>query len=195
MRIKGIGKLFLMGVAVAAPLTAQVRPDAETSTMHVNIGATYAPARFSQTKGGNFWAQGTGIQSQVRVGQRLGLVTDARIYYASNINSTGVGLNFVSLTAGPRYTLPVLRNMAVFGQGLFGGSMAYNGLFPNGSGGLKTSAGGLAIIAGGGMEMRLTGRVILRAIEVDRLRVHLPNGANDTQNALSVGAGVNYWFK
>lgn len=195
MRMNAISRLLLIGLTIAAPIAAQVGPAAETSRMHVNIGATYAPARFSQTNGASFWAQGTGIQSQVRLGQQLGVVTDARIYYKSNINSTGVNLNFVSLTAGPRYTLPVARNMAVFGQALFGGSLAYNGLFPNGSGGLKTTAGGLAIIAGGGAEMRLSGHLILRAIEVDRLRVHLPNGANNTQNALSIGGGVNYWFK
>jgi len=196
MHLKVFGKLFLMGVTITAPLSAQVGPSAESSiATHWNIGATYSQARFSQTKGGSFWVQGTGIQSQFKVGARLGLVSDGRIYYTSNINSTGVGLNFVSVTAGPRFTFPIRQKMAVFGQALFGGSLAYNGLFPNGKGGLTTSAGGLAIIAGGGMEMRLSERVILRPIEVDRLRVHLPNGVNNTQNALALGAGINYWFK
>ena len=195
MRINNLCNLLLMGITMTAPIAAQVGPAAESSMVHVNIGATYSAAHFSQTNGRSFWAQGTGIQSQVRVGDRLGLITDARIYYNSNINSTGVGLNFVSITAGPRYTLPLQRNMAVFGQALFGASIAYNGLFPNGSGGLKTSAGGLAIISGGGLDMRLSNHVILRAIEVNQLRVHLPNGKSNTQNALSVGAGVNYWFK
>jgi hypothetical protein len=160
----------------------------------VNIAATYTPARFSAVNGGSFWVQGGGFQVQARLGERLGVVTDARTYNISNINSTGEGLSFTTITAGPRYTLPVRRNMYVFGHFLMGATIAYSGLFPH-STGLETSATGLALYGGGGLEMRLSDRVIVRAIEADRMRTHLPNGVSNSQNALVLGGGIIYWFK
>lgn len=194
MRTNVLSRLILIGAALAAPVAAQVGPAAESTRIHMTVGGTYAPARFSQTNGSSFWMQGGGVQSQFMLGERLGLVTDARMYSTSNINSTGVSLSFMTVTVGPRYTLPIRRNMVAFGQGLFGGAIAYNGLFPHSSG-LQTTSGGLGIIAGGGMEMRLTNRMTLRAIEVDRMRTHLPNGVSDTQNALVIGGGIVYWLK
>jgi hypothetical protein len=193
MRTNDLSKLLLMGAIMATPLAAQVGPSAESSSLHMSITATYTPARFGQVNGGSFWVQGGGFQIQARVGDRLGMVTDARTFHTSNINASGEGLSFTTITAGPQYTLPLRRNMAVYGQFLFGGSMA-TGLFPQNSG-LQTSASGLALFGGGGLEMRLSDRVFLRAIEADRMRTHLPNGVSNTQNALVLGAGIVYWFR
>jgi hypothetical protein len=193
MLTKVFSRLLLIGI-MSTPIAAQVGPSAESSTLHVNIAATYSPARFSAVNGGSFWVQGGGFQIQARLGNRLGVVTDTRIFNISNINSTGEGLSFTTITAGPRYTLPVRRNIYAYGQFLMGGTIAYSGLFPHSSG-LETSAAGLGLYAGGGLEMRLSDRVILRAIEVDRMRTHLPNGITNTQNALILGGGIVYWLK
>lgn len=196
MHRKLISRLLLMGAMTAAPLAAQVIPAAESNSFHLNVAATYAPARFSQVKGDSFWVQGGSVQVQARLGDRLGVVTDARSFYTSNINSTGVGLTMITATAGPRYTLTFnsRRRISVFGQLLIGRAMAINGLFPHSSG-LETSAGSLALLVGGGAEMRLTSRISVRAIEANKMRTHLPNGANNVQNALLFGGGVVYWFK
>ena len=195
MRNNLLSWVLLMGATIATPLSAQVVPSAESGGgFHLNIAGTYSPARFSQVKGASFWVQGGSLQMQARLGSRLGLVTDARSFYTSNINSTGVGLTLITATAGPRYTLPISRNLSVFGQVLFGRAMAFNGLFPNGTH-LETSANSFALLTGGGLEMRLTDRISLRAIEANRMRTHLPNGATNDQNALLLGGGIVYWFK
>lgn len=196
MRTTVLSGLLLMGATTITPLAAQVIPAAESSAFHLNVAATYAPARFSEVKGNSFWVQGGSVQVQARLGNRVGLVTDARSFYTSNINSSGVGLTMITATVGPRYTLSfhAPRKISVFGQVLFGRAMALNGLFPHKSG-LETTAGSFALLAGGGLEMRLTNRISVRAIEANRMRTHLPNGASNVQDALLLGGGVVYWFK
>lgn len=196
MRTDLVSRLLLMGALMATPVAAQVIPAAESSSFHLNVAATYSPARFGDVKGNSFWVQGGSVQVQARLGDRVGLVTDARSFYTSNINSTGVGLTMITATAGPRYTLSfnTRRKTSIFGQVLLGRAMALNGLFPHSSG-LETTAGSFALLLGGGAEMRLTNRISVRAIEANRMRTHLPNGANNVQNALLLGGGVVYWFK
>ena len=196
MRTKLLSRLLLMGATMTTPIAAQVMPSAESSSFHLNVAATYTPARFSEVKGNSFWVQGGSVQVQARLGDRLGLVTDTRSFYTSNINSSGIGLTMITATAGPRYTLSFSsrRQISVFGQVLFGGAMALNGLFPHKSG-LETSANSFAMIAGGGAEMRLTPRISLRAIEANQMRTYLPNGSSNVQGALLLGGGVVYWFK
>jgi hypothetical protein len=195
MRTYLLTSLLLVGATVTVPLSAQVEPAAESRAFHLNVAATYAPARFSDLKGNGFWIQGGGIQAQARLGDHVGLVADARGLHTSDINATGVGLDMITVAVGPRYTLSFAqRKLSVFGQGLAGEAMAFNGLFPHPPH-TDSSANSFAILAGGGVDMRLSRRIAVRAAEVNWMHTQLPNGAGNVQSALLFGAGISYWFK
>jgi peptidoglycan-associated lipoprotein len=193
MRTNLLIKLLLMGATMTTPLAAQVVPAAESGVLHLNVAATYSPARYIELKGNSFWVQGGNIQVQARWGDHIGLVADARGLHTSNINSSGVGLDIITATAGPRYTFKQGK-VSLFGQVLGGRAMAFNGLFPHQSA-MVTSTSSFALLGGGGAEMMLSRRVALRAIEANWMYTHLPNGAGNTQGALVLGAGIAYWFK
>jgi hypothetical protein len=193
MRANYLGGVILVGIIITTPLAAQVVPAAESRVFHLNVSATYSLARFNELKGNSFWVQGGNIQVQAKLGDHLGVVADARGLHTSNINSSGVGLDMITATAGPRYTFKQGK-VSLFGQILAGRAMAFNGLFPH-SPAMVTSANSLALIGGGGAEMMLSRRVALRAIEADWMYTHLPNGTSNVQSALVLSAGVAYWFR
>jgi hypothetical protein len=195
MRVNLLSSLLLVGATLTTPLAAQVEPAAESRAFHLNVAATYNPARFNELKGDSFWVQGGSIQVEARLGDHIGLVADARGLHTSEINSSGAGLDMITATAGPRYTLSFRQSkVSLFVQGLAGRAMAFNGLFPHSSA-FVTSANSLALLGGGGAEMMLSRRVRLRPFEANWLYTHLPNGTNNVQGALLLGAGITYWFK
>jgi len=55
MRTYLLSSLLLVGATVATPLAAQVVPAAEAHGFHLNVAATYSPARFNQLNGNSFW--------------------------------------------------------------------------------------------------------------------------------------------
>ena len=193
MRANLLSSLLLAGVTMTTPLAAQVEPAAESRALHLNVAATYDSARFIEIKGNSFWVQGGNIQVQARLGDHIGLVADARGLHTSDINSSGVGLDMITTTAGPRYTFK-RGKVSLFGQALAGRAMAFNGLFPH-SPAMVTSANSLALLGGGGAEMMLSRRVALRVFEANWMYTHLPNGASNEQSTLLLSAGIAYWFK
>lgn len=73
--------------------------------------------------------------------------------HISNIDSSGVGLDMVTATFGPRYTWsPRRARYALFVQGLAGVANGFNSIFPSNSG-VDTVANSLAVQAGGGMNV------------------------------------------
>jgi hypothetical protein len=107
--------------------------------------------------------------------------------------ATGVGLSLSTLTAGPRYTQhfsgPRLARYTPFVQGLVGGARGFGSIFPSPNG-VQGSATSLAILTGGGLDVRLNSYLSLRPIEANYLRTQLPNGEANEQNQLRLGAGI-----
>ncbi len=117
----------------------------------------------------SFWTLGGGAQVGWKLGQSLSLVADVQGSHAANINSTGVGLDLVTFTFGPRFSLtPRASRCSLYGQALAGVAKGYNGVFPSPSG-EQSNAGSVALLMGGGMDVRLRSRVALRVFEADWL--------------------------
>jgi hypothetical protein len=74
-------------------------------------------------------------------------------------------------------------------QGLVGGARGFGSIFP-GPNGVQGSATSLAILTGGGLDVRLNSYLSLRPIEANYLRTQLPNGEANEQNQLRLGAGI-----
>jgi hypothetical protein len=108
------------------------------------------------------------------------------------MSGSGVGLDLVTATFGPRYTLPyAYRRCSFFGQILAGEAFGMHSTFP-GSLAASSSASGLAMQMGGGVNYKLSSRWSARVLDAGWLRTQLPNSASGAQNELHLGAGIIY---
>jgi hypothetical protein len=178
-------------VAVAlcsAPLLAQ---DASALEMAVTYNAT----RGGSVPNTNFWMQGGSVELQARFYRGLGVVAEIASAHATNIQSSGVGLDLVTTTFGPRYNwTPAHRRYELFAQVLAGSANGFNGVFPTPSGALD-SCSSLALKMGGGMNVVLSHRIALRAFQANWLRTQIPNATTNIQNNLDLGAGLVFRFR
>jgi len=75
-------------------------------------------------------------------------------------------------------------------QGLVGAVHGFDAPFPNSSGTLSSSANALAVLIGGGVDIPVSHRFAIRAVQVDYGLNHLPNNENNSENLLRVSTGV-----
>ena len=132
--------------------------------------------------GGNGWVA-------FNISHSLDIVGEIASQHASNISSTGADLTLTSFLAGPRFRWNPTRRFAPFAQALLGGAHAGGSLAP-GNSGLPGSPNALALIVGGGLDIALTRRFAVRALEADYYLTRFDNGVNDHQNNLRIAAGV-----
>jgi hypothetical protein len=194
----GIMATVIVAAPLAAPLTAQdassaAKQEHSAAAGNLDLAVAYNATRSNMTSGSSFWLQGGSAEIAGRVDRCLGAVADIAGMHAANINSSGAGLDLIAATFGPRYTWS-RHNYAVYGQGLVGEAWGTNGIFPN-STGANTTADGLAIEAGGGINIAVSRHVTLRAFEANWLRTQLPNSTSNVQNNLRLGAGFVFHLR
>ena len=159
----------------------------------LDVAITYNATLSNMISGSSFWMQGGSVEVEGRFYRGLGAVADIAGMHTANINSSGVGLDLVTATFGPRYTWSRHR-YEFYGQGLVGEAWGMNSVFPNPAG-ANTVADSLAVEAGGGFEIALSPHLALRAFQADWLRTQLPNSTSNMQNNVRVGAGVTFRFR
>jgi peptidoglycan-associated lipoprotein len=180
--VKSILAAAVLVVLCSAQLLAQ-------DTSAVEVAVTYNATRSSSVPGSNFWMEGGSVELQARFYRGLGVVADISGAHTANINTSGVGLDLVTATFGPRYTwAPAHWRYELFGQVLAGEANGFNSVFPTPSG-AADSSNSLALKMGGGMNIALSRRIALRAIEANWLRTQLPNATTNVQNNLNIAAG------
>ena len=109
-----------------------------------------------------------------------------------NVNNTNLDLTLSEFLVGGRYTLTNRSRFAPFAQVLLGAAHTSGALSPDQLGlGSSTS---LAVMAGGGVDVNLSQHFALRVVQADYYLTTLPNGANDVQNNLRLGAGIVFRF-
>jgi hypothetical protein len=185
-------------VPVAAPLAAQDASSVagqkhSSAAGRLDVAVTYNATLSSITSGSSFWMQGGSVELEGRFDRGLGAVADIAGTHAGNINSTGVGLDLITATFGPRYTWSRHR-YDVYGQGLVGEAWGMNSIFPNQSG-ANTVANSMAVEAGGGLNVALSPHLALRAFQANWLRTQLPNSTNNVESNLRLGAGFAFRFR
>lgn len=193
-------KTLLIGAAIgfiaASVLSAQTGAGitAPADAHGIDIAVTYSTARSNAVGGNSFWMQGGGVQVHGEVYHGLGFVGDLTGLHQSNIQSSGVGLDLITVTVGPRYTWQFAHaRYSFFGQALFGIADGINGDFP-GSLYVRTSSQSLAVKPGGGFNIFFTPHLGLRAIEADWLHTQFPNTANGSQSSFQLNSGVIFRF-
>lgn len=201
MRIQLTSVLLAAAIAgaLAVPrIAAQTTAPSATAArikFPLSVAITYDATLANAITSQSFWMQGGRVQLCGDFYHGLGMVADIAGMHAGNIRSTSVSLDMVTTTFGPRYTWSPARSRASFyGQGLLGIANAFHGLFPE-PGAADSSTYAMALQVGGGVEISISPRVAIRAIQADWLRTQFPNSTTLVQNSLHLGAGIVFRFR
>ena len=178
----------------ASASSAQTAPTAQSARAPqdhaLEIAFTYTTTESQLINDSHFWMQGGTAQIHGQFYKGWGALADISGAHIGNIQSSGVGLDLITATFGPRYTWkPATGRYSVYGQALGGEAWGSNSTFP-GRDGVKTRANSVTVKAGGGLNLNLSSHLALRIVEADYLRIQLPNSTNNAQNNLQLGAGV-----
>jgi hypothetical protein len=184
--------ILLIGACSLAVLTSWGQ-DAKPTTPHASsleVAVTYDATLSDVTTGSWFWMQGGSVQVHGQFWHGLGAVADVAGGHIANINNSGVGLDLVTATFGPRYTWSRAHShYSLFGQALAGEAFGFNSTFPA-IPNAQSDANNLATLLGGGVNFSLSHRLALRAVEANWLRSQIPNNTNNVQNSMRLGAGI-----
>jgi len=193
MQTSIFGKLLLVGVCAVAGVAAWGQ-QAPASKPSLEVAIVYHAALGNPVAKDDFWMQGGSVQLHGQFWHGLGVVADVAGLHTANMKGSGVGLDLVTATFGPRYTWTShYRHTALFGQVLAGETNGLHSVFPAPSGS-TVNANSLALLMGGGINVPLQRRFSVRAFEAEWLRTQLPNSTTNVQNNLRLGAGLAYRF-
>jgi outer membrane immunogenic protein len=132
-----------------------------------------------------FNASGGGGQIEYNANHWLGAVGDLAGYGAtSTVNGALVGGAFTYLF-GPRVNLRSGK-VTPFAQALFGGIATTAGI------GVSGDENNFAMTAGGGIDFEVSRNVSVRPIQAEYFMTRLPNGLNNRENNLRIGAGIAF---
>lgn len=133
-------------------------------------------------QGGNGWVSYGLIRSWDVVGEFAS-------QHASNISPFGTDLTITSYMGGVRYKRNMRMRFSPFAQAVAGGAHASGSLAP-GNSGIPGSSNAFALAAGGGLDLELSRFSALRVFQADYYYTRFPNGVNNHQNNLRLGAGL-----
>jgi hypothetical protein len=160
----------------------------------VDLGVTYTAQHSNLVSTPTFWQQGGSIELSTQTYRGLGIAANVTGTTTGDAASSGVGLDMVTTTFGPRYTWyrpGITRNhsLAIFGQGLIGEAHGFNSYFPSNTGDV-TAYNSFALQVGGGVDFGLSRHFAIRAIQADWLRTEFPNSTTNVQNSFRLAAGI-----
>jgi opacity protein-like surface antigen len=143
------------------------------------VNASAAGGSPAETFNGN----GGGVQLEYNANNWLGVVGEMAGYGATaTTNGALVGGAFTYL-AGPRVNFRHGK-VTPFVQSLFGGIWSTAGI------GNSASENNFAMTAGGGVDIKVSKHVSVRPIQAEYFMTRIPNGLNDRQDNLRIGAGI-----
>ncbi len=185
--------LLITAVLLAAASSAMAQ---DQESYNGDVAATYHWVRSNAGPGqcGCFGLNGAGISGSWNFRGPWSLVTEFSSEYTGSAPTTGSSLTLTSILAGGRYYLPQpwlhgSHKPLPFAQVLVGAAHAGGGVA-----GIGDSSYGFATRIGGGIDVRLNSRFLVRVLQIDYDLTHIANATNNHQNNLLVGAGfVFHW--
>lgn len=185
--------LAILGGSSAQAQAGPTDPAAFVSRYTVALGYSNIRANAPPADCGCFDMNGGFASASYKLKYWLSAAAEVTGGHASNISPLGQDLTLTTYTAGPRITFRETR-VVPFAQILFGAAHGSDSYFPTGTT-YTTSATSFAFSTGGGVDYHLNHRIAIRPIEVQYLRTYFPNGANNGQNHLLLGAGIVFKFR
>lgn len=192
-------RISLLSLFLIVALTLAAGPHLRAQTYdypdHLAVTFTYNPVFTRTVGGGSVVLEGGGVQLSSQIGKGgASLVADFSGAHAASLNNSTIATSLITITGGGRYTFQnPYTSRSYYVQALAGDGIGFGGTFPS-SGRTKTSAQGLAVLAGGGMDIFWSPLLSFRVIEADWLRTSLPNSSSNMQNDFRIGAGVKLRF-
>lgn len=187
---------LLVGAMLAAAALAQAQSRATLSPPPGNfdVALSYTATQGDLVGGSRFWMQGGSVDLHYSFLRSLGAVADITGAHQANIHSSSVGLDLITATFGPRYTWTAQHGRyALFGQALGGVAAGRNSVFPSATG-VNSSASAPAMKLGGGLNIKLSPHLTLRAFQAHWLYTRFPNANAGFQNSFLTGAGMDFRF-
>lgn len=181
------------GLALSA--AAQTSSAQSTASARLEVTLAYSADRTNGVVGGCgcFWLAGGRAEASSFERHGISVIAELAGEHTNSINSAHEGLSFVSYLFGPRFAFPPRSRMVLFGQFLAGGVHGFDALFPN-TNGSNVVPDAFAFAAGGGINVRLSRKLALRAVQADYLQTRLPNSTNNQQNHLRISGGIVFRF-
>ena len=183
---KTVAFVLLLGLfATARPMKAQEQASKLEAYggyyyARFNINANVPGIAPSATYNGN----GGGGQLEFNVNRWLGVVGDLCGFYATSSGSGSfAGVAFTYLL-GPRVNFR-RGKVTPFAQALFGGVWTTDGIAKS-----TGPENNFAMTAGGGIDFKVSRHVSVRPVQAEYFMTKIPDGLNNRQNNLRLGAGV-----
>jgi hypothetical protein len=142
--------------------------------------------------GGNFWLQGGSAELGVNAWRGLGIAAKVTGTHTNSFGPNAIPLSLLTTTFGPRYRYTLRskgKQVSVFGEGLIGEGHGIGSIFPSTTG-ITNYALSFASEVGGGVDLDLSRRFAVRAVQASWARTQLPNSTTNVQNDLRLGAGL-----
>ena len=130
---------------------------------------------------------GGGGQLEYNANHWLGVVGDLAGYGATSTTNGALVGGAVTYLFGPRVNFRhgrVTDKVTPFVQTLFGGMWATHGIVQS------ESENNFAMTAGGGVDIKVSNPVSVRPIQAEYFMTKIPDGLNNRQNNLRLGAGI-----
>jgi outer membrane immunogenic protein len=192
-------KSLLLAIAVLAgsflasssTLSAQVQTGAMGGAHPLEVTLSYSALRANGPPGACscFWMQGGTAEFNVALLRKLSAVGEVSVHHAASVNSAHEGLGLATYLFGLRYSPTSRSRLVPFAQALVGGVHGFDAYFPNPDGS-RATPDALAAAFGGGINLNVSSRFALRAVQADYVLTSLPNDAGDWQNNFRLGAGI-----
>lgn len=188
MRVLSIAAIL---AAFTAPLVhAQVNYDPTPYVPRVTFatGFQFLQANAPPAVANHFTTYGGFLSGGYTIRYWLRAVGEVTGSHGNNIGPLGQNLTLMTYTAGPEVVLHA-RRFEPYAHALFGAAHGSDSYFPSATT-YSTSATSFAYQLGGGIDYNLTHRISIRVIEAQYLHTGFPNGTDNSQNHLMLGAGI-----
>jgi outer membrane immunogenic protein len=179
---------FAIAILLGLLGTAHLASAQETSRFELYGGFSYIRFNVNANLPGvapsaTYNAYGGGSQLEYNANHWLGAVADLAGYGAfATSDGALIGGAFTYLF-GPRVNFRH-RNVAPFAQVLFGGIATTDGI------GVSGPQNNFAMTAGGGVDFKVSANISVRPVQLEYLMTRLPNGLNNREDNVRIGAGI-----
>lgn len=193
--IRNLAVAFLLAlVPASAALGQQMVTDVNSAPSHFDLSAGYNFIHANAPPGSCdcFNMSGGFVAGNFQLSQWLGITGEFTGQHGSKISSLGQNLTLTTFMGGPKVSWAHMR-YTPYGDFLLGGAHAGNSWFPSGTSG-SSSASSFAYATGGGLDLNLSPRISVRAVDAQYLHTAFPNGASQFQHQLRLGAGIVLHF-
>jgi outer membrane protein OmpA-like peptidoglycan-associated protein/opacity protein-like surface antigen len=177
-----------IGVATAHAQVQAAAKVSEVPRFDVAVGYDFSRANAPPSNCNCFSLEGGFVTAGMHINNWLSVDGQFSGTHASDISVLGQDLTLTTYTFGPRFSYRKHR-LTPYGQVLVGAAHGSDSYFPSATSS-STSATSFAVSAGGGLDIDLTSRFAIRAIDAQYLKTSFPNGTDNSQNHLMIGAGI-----